>query len=765
MSSPGGFEAGRVSIKVLPDTSDFRRDLKKFLERLEQQMKVNIPVDLDAKKAITQAAILKKLLDRLERDINIKANLNKDFDNLGDALKNINKNASQAGDGFSRMSHFMLIAYGVLVLIAPLLSLIATLLAGLPSLLLAGGAAFAVFALGAEGFGKAFEAFEPTIERLKKSLSRNFQNNLTPVFKELNKLAPVLDVGLNKVADGLNKIIASMVKFITSAEGMSILENLLGNIGEFFAALAPAITEGLRAFLTLANVASELFGPLAETLRRFSFEFSAMVQRLAETGDLRSAILGLNRVFDALLRLFNALFEAGVQMMSGLADPLVTFIDGFGDALVALMPALTAISTLLFEVLGEALKAIAPVIRELTPGFLTLARTIGTLLVGAIKALGPLLEVVGRILSDVVLGFLQAVQPFIPPFLDFLTQFGKILATTLLKAFVILQPLLTKFFEFIVQLGEALVPLLPKLMELAEAVLQALVDSLIELMPHLLELADKVFPLLIQMVTDLVPILSQIIDVVIAILPHLVDFAGLILDFLVPAMKALIDLVSDIWPSIRDIIQGAVNQIQGIIEFFLGVVTGDWERAWNGIKQFFEGVWQSFIATVEFAARGIFTIVAGIPSSILAGLGDTGQLLVQSGRNLINGFVNGIKSAAQGAYSAVSGVVSSIRSLFPFSPAKTGPFSGSGYTLYSGRALMEDWARGIQQGSDAAMMAVNDVMASTSGAMELNASIAADGYGSIGDKVASALAQWGIQIDRNGLAKMVNNVNLSNQRR
>ncbi|MCL7660572.1 hypothetical protein M8360_34925, partial [Klebsiella pneumoniae] len=36
-----------------------------------------------------------------------------------------------------------------------------------------------------------------------------------------------------------------------------------------------------------------------------------------------------------------------------------------------------------------------------------------------------------------------------------------------------------------------------------------------------------------------------------------------------------------------------------------------------------------------------------------------------------------------------------IRNFFPFSPAKEGPFSGKGYTLYSGRALTSDFAKGM----------------------------------------------------------------------
>lgn len=39
--------------------------------------------------------------------------------------------------------------------------------------------------------------------------------------------------------------------------------------------------------------------------------------------------------------------------------------------------------------------------------------------------------------------------------------------------------------------------------------------------------------------------------------------------------------------------------------------------------------------------------------------------------------------------------MSRLRGLFPHSPAKWGPFSGSGYTTHSGKALMRDFAAGM----------------------------------------------------------------------
>lgn len=121
---------------------------------------------------------------------------------------------------------------------------------------------------------------------------------------------------------------------------------------------------------------------------------------------------------------------------------------------------------------------------------------------------------------------------------------------------------------------------------------------------------------------------------------------------------------------------------------------------------------QGFLSGIQGGFNAAVSFVASIPSRVVGAIGDLGGLLVNSGRSLINGFVSGIQSAIGGALSTVSGAVSQIRSFFPFSPAKRGPFSGHGYTTYSGKALMEGWATGIGNGTGAVNSAITSALAS-----------------------------------------------------
>lgn len=117
-----------------------------------------------------------------------------------------------------------------------------------------------------------------------------------------------------------------------------------------------------------------------------------------------------------------------------------------------------------------------------------------------------------------------------------------------------------------------------------------------------------------------------------------------------------------------------------------------WDGAVKWTGQFFEGAKGVWNNVVEF--------VSGIPGAIMRALGDMGSFLLRSGEALVNGFLRGIQNSWNKLTSWVSDGMSKLRGLWPFSPAKWGPFSGRGYVTYSGEAIVRDFADSIagQQG-------------------------------------------------------------------
>jgi phage-related minor tail protein len=147
---------------------------------------------------------------------------------------------------------------------------------------------------------------------------------------------------------------------------------------------------------------------------------------------------------------------------------------------------------------------------------------------------------------------------------------------------------------------------------------------------------------------------------------------------------------------------------------------GDWARR----------AWQSAKDGAEEKGRELVQWAKDLPGRIVREIGDLGGKLFESGRALLRGFLDGIKSMAQHVQDQVSGVLDKVRGLFPFSPAKDGPFSGRGWVLYSGQSIGQAFAEGIASTTGDVVGATSDLLARAStglAGLQLSPSVGVNG--------------------------------------
>ena len=142
-----------------------------------------------------------------------------------------------------------------------------------------------------------------------------------------------------------------------------------------------------------------------------------------------------------------------------------------------------------------------------------------------------------------------------------------------------------------------------------------------------------------------------------------------------------------VWNAIVSIVSGAISRVK---TFILGVriIISYIKNAFTSAKNAAVGQLNSLLNTVR-----------GLPGRISGALGNLGKLLYNKGRDLIRGFINGIGSMLGAVRDKASSIVHAVTDFLPGSPAKTGPLSGKGYVLLRGRRFMNDFAQGINDGS------------------------------------------------------------------
>lgn len=89
-------------------------------------------------------------------------------------------------------------------------------------------------------------------------------------------------------------------------------------------------------------------------------------------------------------------------------------------------------------------------------------------------------------------------------------------------------------------------------------------------------------------------------------------------DFIVAAIELAIN-------TIASIIEGFIKILTGVIDFVTGVFTGDWGRAWEGVKSVFEGVF----GTITNIINGFKDTVGGLIDSIMGKTAEAGSKVVE----------------------------------------------------------------------------------------------------------------------------------------
>lgn len=138
-------------------------------------------------------------------------------------------------------------------------------------------------------------------------------------------------------------------------------------------------------------------------------------------------------------------------------------------------------------------------------------------------------------------------------------------------------------------------------------------------------------------------------------------------------------VVLNVWNWILGFIKGAVDRVVSII---------------NGIKVIVDKVKQ-FFGQLKAAAEGgigpLWDFVKGIPGRILSAIGNLGKLLYDSGKKIIEGLLDGIRSMIGKLKDLLGGVTDLI-------PDWKGPMSVDAKLLQpSGEAIMAGFMRGIQR--------------------------------------------------------------------
>lgn len=460
---------------------------------------------------------------------------------------------------------------------------------------------------------------------------------LTRVLSLMADSATIAGTDLGSMGSIFNKVAASgklqgdviaqlqdagvpVLQFVAKQMGVTAEEaaNLASQGKVSFATFADAMEAGLGgAALSSGKTARGAFANLGAALGRFGAMFTTPLVAAAPAffSKLTGAIDGLA----AQAQPFADKFATWVgPAIDSAGTSIANFINGDPGKLENF-----------FGGIGDAVQKVGPYLPTLASGFATFGKSVADVLGPAIKDNLPGLQVLAEKLLEV--------------------------ATTVLP---VLLPALGDLVLAILPIVPALIPLivqiLPPLIDLLNALVQPTTDSgtATSSLTGFVGGLVSALTFLIQLLPGPIPLFSQLIGVMNGSITVADFLSSVFSGKLGPVIQGLGTTVF----TVAALIRAGMDAIRSAVSTAIDNVKATFDRVFASLPIPVQNALSTVGSVISSGIGGAVATIATLGPRAAAAVGNTGSLLVGAGRNLVDGFVDGITGGIQNAAAAAARV-------------------------------------------------------------------------------------------------------------
>ncbi|GGA31691.1 hypothetical protein [Psychrobacillus lasiicapitis] len=379
----------------------------------------------------------------------------------------------------------------------------------------------------------------------------------------------------------------------------------------------------------------------------------------------------LEKVKNAWLDASSSIANSLQSLLDGTIKPLTEYILNSFLLPIAnqlnrvFVPILTDVVVFALQLVSKTFKNVADTLNNLTTAvllpalekiknaFMDMVPRIG----GALQSLlnGTIKPFIDYILNDFVIPIAKSIiETLVPIFTDVLVFAFKetasafewlaklmndIYSTLIKPLFDLIKKIVTDTLKIVMDLwdkhGKDLLKNLSDLLKNIKDLFQQLWDKVLKpiiqpFLEMLTSLWDKHLKGLIKEIGDFV---MKLVNAALEILnKFILPLVNYLVEKLGPSFSRTFTFIADIAGTaigaIADLIKGLLKILGGLIDFIAGVFTGDWKRAWSGIKDVFKGI----VDMLSGIFKGALNITIDIINSAV-------RTIIDTLNNLINGAV------------------------------------------------------------------------------------------------------------------------------
>ena len=297
----------------------------------------------------------------------------------------------------------------------------------------------------------------------------------------------------------------------------------------------------------------------------------------------------------------------------------------------------------------------------LTEAMSSLAEGIGSLpnlFKGFVSSTGPALSQMGKVFqsSFAPVGQIVTTQlvPALQPFMQACQNLGSAIMPVLNAAFQAFTPVLGSLVAKLTEVGATIMttvtPVVNNMAAVVQAALPTIQAAFTTVAASIQGVIDAVFPYIQTVITTVMNVINAIITTVLSAVQG--DWDGV--------WNGIGNLITTVWNGIKANVSAAINAVSGVISSVMGSISAYWTGVWNAVKGLVDSAWNGITSAVSNGVNNVLNTVKGIGGKIKGAFNGAGNWLLDAGRNIIMGLVNGIKNAIGAAVNAAKSAASNV---------------------------------------------------------------------------------------------------------
>lgn len=446
---------------------------------------------------------------------------------------------------------------------------------------------------------KDYNALADSIKNSGGAANDAAQTQLNNLNGQLTLLKSALEGAAITIGDKLLPYIKNAVTWVQKAtdwfNGLSSAQvNTIMKIAGVVAAIGPAIM---------------IFGKLTSGIGQAVLTFGKISGAIAKAGGVLGLITspagivigvlaGVAAAAFLIIKNWDKVKPAVMKVKDAFISVMPSIKQTIANAISAAMPIITTLVKTFKDIIPKAINVAKTVIAAITPVIKTVVNTVTAL----IPIIAKTFVSVAQKLTPVVKTIANAVKAAIP-------VIGKLFAA----AFTFVGNTITKVMPYINRIAKVIGSVLVFAVKAVSPVVQKMASTFSIVFTSVFNIVSKI-------VNKLKPVFNGIGIVIKAVM-------AVVKTEITTAFRIAANVIESAAGSIKQVISGITKVFNGILDFISGVFTGNWKKAWEGVKNIFGGCFEALaglckvpinavIGLINSAIEGINSISVDIPDGI-----------------------------------------------------------------------------------------------------------------------------------------------------